>query len=166
MNKSLRIVIAEDENELLVDLEETLHEFGHDVVAKVTNGSVLVEQCREKRPDLVITDIKMPGMDGLEAAAEPITPKGSLSPATKAESRPSSDLADALDEALVRGRVLHDGVATRNRGLRLLLASRRHFGRSLRGTQFHGISNPSWPCCDSLRAAKRQPSFVRTYSSS
>jgi response regulator NasT len=68
MKKSLRIAIAEDEPELLADLAETLAEFGHDVVAAVTSGRDLIERCRETSPDLVITDIKMPDMDGLEAA--------------------------------------------------------------------------------------------------
>ncbi len=70
MTESLRIVIAEDEQELLIDLEETLHEFGHQVVAKAQNGRELVAHCQQTQPDLVITDIKMPDMDGLEAAAE------------------------------------------------------------------------------------------------
>jgi response regulator NasT len=70
MTESLRIAIAEDEDEQLVDLEETLREFGHQIVAKAKNGRELVDQCRETRPDLVVTDIKMPDMDGLEAAAQ------------------------------------------------------------------------------------------------
>jgi response regulator NasT len=70
MTETLRIAIAEDEEELLVDLEETLREFGHDVVAKAGNGKELVELCRETHPDLVISDIEMPDMDGLEAAAQ------------------------------------------------------------------------------------------------
>jgi response regulator NasT len=70
MNQSLRIAIAEDEPELLADLEETLLEFGHRVVAKAETGKDLVSRCRELTPDLVITDIKMPDMDGLDAAAE------------------------------------------------------------------------------------------------
>lgn len=69
MTESLRIAIAEDEAELLIDLEETLREFGHQVVATANNGRQLVDRCRESQPDLVITDIKMPDMDGLEAAA-------------------------------------------------------------------------------------------------
>ena len=70
MNESLRIAIAEDEPELLADLEETLVEIGHEVVAKVGNGAALVECCQEHEPDLIITDIKMPDMDGLDAARE------------------------------------------------------------------------------------------------
>ncbi len=70
MKPSLRIAIAEDELELLADLEETLLEFGHRVVSKANTGKDLVEHCRELTPDLVITDIKMPDMDGLDAAAQ------------------------------------------------------------------------------------------------
>lgn len=70
MTESLRIAIAEDEPELLADLEETLVEFGHEVVATAGNGRDLVERCREFAPDLVITDIKMPDMDGLQAAGQ------------------------------------------------------------------------------------------------
>ena len=68
MTESLRIAIAEDEPELLADLGETLAEFGHTIVATAANGRVLVERCCETTPELVITDIKMPDMDGLEAA--------------------------------------------------------------------------------------------------
>jgi len=70
MSESLRIAIADDEEELLADLEETLREFGHEVVVQAKNGQELVAGCRKTAPDLVITDIKMPDMDGLEAAAQ------------------------------------------------------------------------------------------------
>lgn len=70
MDKKLRIAIAEDEPELLIDLEETLIAFGHEVVVRAENGTELVERCREADPDLIITDIKMPDMDGLEAASQ------------------------------------------------------------------------------------------------
>jgi response regulator NasT len=69
MSESLRIAVAEDEPEVLADLEESLREFGHQVVATASSGQELVERCRETQPDLIITDIKMPDMDGLEAAA-------------------------------------------------------------------------------------------------
>ena len=70
MSKHLRIAIAEDEPELLADYEETLAELGHEVVAKAKTGRELVQLCLETRPDLIITDIKMPDMDGLEAAEQ------------------------------------------------------------------------------------------------
>lgn len=66
MTRALRIAIAEDEPELLADLEETLVDLGHDVVGKASPGEQLVEVCRQIEPDLVIADIKMPGMDGLQ----------------------------------------------------------------------------------------------------
>ena len=69
MNESLRIAIADDEPPLLQDLEETLVGMGHQVVATAQTGSDLVDRCCERTPDLVITDIKMPDMDGLEAAS-------------------------------------------------------------------------------------------------
>ena len=68
--KSLRIAVADDEPEVLANLEEMLADIGHEVVAAVNNGRALVDACREMSPDLIITDIKMPDMDGLEAAEE------------------------------------------------------------------------------------------------
>lgn len=70
MNAALRIAIAEDEPEVLADLEETLAELGHNVVAAVGTGRELVAACRDACPELVITDINMPDMDGLAAAGE------------------------------------------------------------------------------------------------
>lgn len=67
---SLQIAIAEDETEVRGDLVETLEELGHQVVAAVENGLDLVEACRNHSPELVITDIRMPDMDGLEAAMQ------------------------------------------------------------------------------------------------
>lgn len=67
---ALRIVVAEDEPEVLADLEEMLADIGHEVVAGVQDGAALVAACSELSPDLVLTDIKMPDMDGLEAAEQ------------------------------------------------------------------------------------------------
>ncbi len=65
---SIRVVIAEDEAIIRLDLKETLEEEGYDVVGETGRGDSAVELVRELRPDLAILDIKMPGMDGLEAA--------------------------------------------------------------------------------------------------
>ena len=64
----LRVVIAEDEAIIRMDLRETLQEEGYDVVGETGRGDAVVDLVRETRPDLAILDIKMPGADGLEAA--------------------------------------------------------------------------------------------------
>ncbi len=65
-----RVVIAEDEALIRLDLRETLEEEGYQVVAETSRGDEVVALVREHRPDLAILDIKMPGGDGLSAAAE------------------------------------------------------------------------------------------------
>ncbi|MEY4606838.1 MAG: hypothetical protein RLY45_1598 [Actinomycetota bacterium] len=65
---SIRVVIAEDEAIIRLDLRETLEEEGYEVVGECGRGDRAVELARELRPDLAILDIKMPHMDGLEAA--------------------------------------------------------------------------------------------------
>ncbi|MEO7397290.1 MAG: response regulator, partial [Ilumatobacteraceae bacterium] len=67
-NVTIRVVIAEDEAIIRLDLKETLEEEGYIVVGETGRGDRAVELVRELRPDLAILDIKMPGMDGLTAA--------------------------------------------------------------------------------------------------
>lgn len=64
-----RVVIAEDEALIRLDLKETLEEEGYEVVGETGRGDEVVPLVREKGPDLAILDIKMPGQDGLAAAA-------------------------------------------------------------------------------------------------
>lgn len=70
MNNALRIAVADDEPEMLDYFRDTLSVLGHQVVASAQNGAELVAQCRSLHPDLVITDIRMPDMDGIQAAVE------------------------------------------------------------------------------------------------
>ena len=65
---TIRVVIAEDEAIIRMDLRETLEEEGYEVVGETGRGDTAVELVRDLLPDLAILDIKMPGMDGLEAA--------------------------------------------------------------------------------------------------
>jgi response regulator NasT len=68
MTPSLRIVVADDERDMRDYFHKILPRLGHRVVAAAENGEQLVDFCHFYRPDLVITDIKMPHMDGIEAA--------------------------------------------------------------------------------------------------
>lgn len=70
MNRSLRIVIADDECDMREFLVESLTHLKHEVVAVAETGRQLIENCRLQRPDLVITDIKMPDCDGIQAAMQ------------------------------------------------------------------------------------------------
>ena len=63
-----RIVIADDESIIRMDLREMLTGLGYLVVAEAGDGVTAVNVAREVRPELVIMDIKMPEMDGIEAA--------------------------------------------------------------------------------------------------
>jgi AmiR/NasT family two-component response regulator len=65
---TIRVVIAEDEAIIRLDLRETLEEEGYEVVGETGRGDQAVELVRELKPDLAILDVKMPGMDGVEAA--------------------------------------------------------------------------------------------------
>ena len=69
MAHRLRIAVADDERDMRMFFQELLPPLGHDVVAVTETGRQLVEQCRAMHPDLVITDVKMPDMDGLAAAS-------------------------------------------------------------------------------------------------
>jgi two-component system, response regulator PdtaR len=70
MNRSLRIAIADDEPRMCEFYRKSLERLGHHVIAAATTGKQLLQQCQELDPELVITDIAMPDMDGLEAVAQ------------------------------------------------------------------------------------------------
>lgn len=66
--KPLKIVIADNESIIRMDVRELLEEAGHQVVGEAVNGAKAVELARKLKPDLCILDIKMPEMDGITAA--------------------------------------------------------------------------------------------------
>ena len=68
MTDKTRILIAEDEAIIRLDLKEMLEEEGFEVVGEASDGDAAVRLASEHKPNLVIMDIKMPGMDGLTAA--------------------------------------------------------------------------------------------------
>jgi two-component system, response regulator PdtaR len=70
MTAPKRVIIAEDEALIRLDLAEMLAEEGFEVVGQAVDGEQAVEMATELRPDLVIMDVKMPKKDGIEAAGE------------------------------------------------------------------------------------------------
>ena len=69
-NASFRIVVAEDETLIRMDLVEMLTESGYQVVAQATNGQEAITLATEHKPDLIILDVKMPILDGISAAEQ------------------------------------------------------------------------------------------------
>ncbi|MGV0627234.1 ANTAR domain-containing response regulator [Mycolicibacter minnesotensis] len=67
---ALRVLIAEDEALIRLDLAEMLREEGYEVVGEAGDGQEAVELAEQLRPDLVILDVKMPRRDGIDAASE------------------------------------------------------------------------------------------------
>jgi CheY-like chemotaxis protein len=66
----VKILVAEDEGIVALDLRRQLHDLGYQVVATVKSGQAAIERAEETRPDLVIMDIRLKGeMDGIEAAS-------------------------------------------------------------------------------------------------
>ena len=68
MMKKLKILLADDEAILRLDLREMLTDAGHEVIGEAANGEEAVKLARELKPEFVIMDVKMPIMDGLTAA--------------------------------------------------------------------------------------------------
>ena len=67
MSRPLHIIVADDEAELRRYYRAIVTRLGHDVVAVVEDGNELLDACSEHHPDIVITDIAMPNLNGLDA---------------------------------------------------------------------------------------------------
>ncbi len=72
-NSRVRIVVAEDEALIRMDLVEMLKEAGYEVLAEAADGAHAIELVKEFKPDLAILDVKMPILDGISAAEEIIS---------------------------------------------------------------------------------------------
>jgi two-component system, response regulator PdtaR len=68
MKPSLRVVVAEDEALIRLDLVEMLTEAGYEVVGQAGDGEAAIELTEKEKPDLVVMDVKMPKLDGISAA--------------------------------------------------------------------------------------------------
>ncbi|MEU8704549.1 response regulator [Streptomyces sp. NPDC048565] len=92
-----RVVIAEDEALIRLDLKEMLEEEGYSVVGEAGDGQQAIELAREHRPDLVILDVKMPVLDGI-SAAEKITEE-SIAPVLMLTAFSQRDLVERARDA-------------------------------------------------------------------
>ena len=95
--ESLRIVIADDEPIIRLDLRKTLENMGHQVVGEAGDGAKAVEIARELKPDIVILDIKMPELDGIDGA-KIITTEG-IAPVLLLTAYSQKDLVDRAKDA-------------------------------------------------------------------
>ena len=98
----IRILVAEDETLIRMDLVEMLREAGYDVIAEATNGEEAIALAQEHRPDLAILDVKMPVLDGISAAEKII----SLAPVLMLTAFSQKELVDRARDAGVMAYVV------------------------------------------------------------
>jgi len=94
---SLKIVIADDEPIIRLDLKKTLENMGHQVVGEAGDGAKAVDLARQLKPDILILDIKMPELDGIDAA-KVITTEG-IAPVLLLTAYSQKDLVDRAKDA-------------------------------------------------------------------
>jgi response regulator NasT len=99
-----RVIIADDESLIRLDIKEMLTSLGYLVVGEAGDGVSAVNLARELRPDLVIMDIKMPGMDGI-AAAKVLTEE-KIAPVLLLTAFSQQDLVERAKEAGVVGYIV------------------------------------------------------------
>ncbi len=101
-HQRVRIVVAEDEALIRMDLVEMLIEAGYDVLAQASDGAEAIELVQEHKPDLAILDVKMPIIDGISAAEEII----SICPVLMLTAFSQRELVDRARDAGVMAYVL------------------------------------------------------------
>ena len=108
-----RVLVAEDDSLIRMDLIEMLREEGYDVVGEAPNGQVAVELTESLKPDLVIMDIKMPVRDGIDAASEIAAKR--LAPVVMLTALSRERLPTKRRDERTRGTLSPRGVETRAR---------------------------------------------------
>ena len=97
MLQKLNILIADDEALIRLDLREMLSDAGHKIVGEAADGAQAVKLARELKPDFIIMDVKMPNMDGLEAAA--IIGEENIAPVLLLTAYSQQDIVDKASKA-------------------------------------------------------------------
>ena len=97
-NTARRVVVAEDESLIRLDIVETLRDNGFDVVGEAGDGEEAVRLVEELRPDLVVMDVKMPKLDGI-SAAEQINSSGNIAPVVLLTAFSQRELVERAAEA-------------------------------------------------------------------
>lgn len=104
MAEKYRIVIADDEALICMDLREMLEEAGHEVVGVGSDGVEALDLVKEKKPDLVILDVKMPRLDGLQAAK--MIAHDNLAPVVLHTAFGDEDMIEKAKKSMVFGYVM------------------------------------------------------------
>ena len=92
-----RVIVAEDESLIRIDIVETLRDRGFEVIAEAADGEKAVALAEELRPDLVVMDVKMPLMDGISAAE--ILTKKKIAPVVLLTAFSQRELVERASEA-------------------------------------------------------------------
>lgn len=104
MAEKYRIVIADDEALICMDLREMLEEAGHEVVGVGSDGVEALDLVKKKKPDLVILDVKMPRLDGLQAAK--MIAHDNLAPVVLLTAFGDEDMIEKAKKSMVFGYVM------------------------------------------------------------
>ena len=104
MSEKYRIVIADDEALICMDLREMLEEAGHEVVGIGSDGVVALNLVKEKKPDLAILDVKMPRLDGIQAAR--MIAHDNLAPVVLLTAFGDEDMIEKAKKSMVFGYVM------------------------------------------------------------
>lgn len=104
MAEKYRIVIADDEALICMDLREMLEEAGHEVVGIGSDGVEAFDLVKEKKPDLVILDVKMPRLDGIQAAR--MIAHDNLAPVVLLTAFGDEDMIEKAKKSMVFGYVM------------------------------------------------------------
>lgn len=104
MSEKYRIVIADDEALICMDLREMLEETGHEVVGIGSDGVEALNLVKEKKPDLAILDVKMPRLDGIQAAR--MIAHDNLAPVVLLTAFGDEDMIEKAKKSMVFGYVM------------------------------------------------------------